>query len=116
MTGDLGLELEQRVQEIRGESRVLNQRLTDVREQLSQERDKVARLQGDLKVVKGEFDATEADSTVQNTVAGALSSARQELTEEMKRLLGEAFRRSPKDNVVGGIPVDSEYIKSLFLS
>jgi len=104
------VDLEQRVQEIRGESRVLNQRLTDVREQLSEERDKVARLQGDLKLVKGEFAATKADSTVQNTVAGALSSARQELSAEMKRLLGEAFRRSPRDNVVGGIPVDSEYI------
>jgi hypothetical protein len=31
------------------------------------------------------------------------------LTEEMKRLLGQGFRRK-KDDAIGGIPVDSEYI------
>ena len=104
------VDLEQRVEEIRGEATVLNEQLTDVRRQLSQEREKVARLQEDLSTVKGRFAATKSDSTVQNTVAGALSSARQELSEEMKRLLGAAFRRSPADSIVGGIPVDSEYI------
>ena len=41
-------------------------------------------------------------------IAGKLKVAQQELTEEMRRL--QARRRPPKDNMIGGIPVDSEYI------
>lgn len=44
-----------------------------------------------------------------NELEGKLVSARQELTEEMKRLLGSNFQRK-KDDAIGGIPVDSEYI------
>ena len=40
---------------------------------------------------------------------GELRAARQQLTEEMRRLLAN-YRPPPKDTTVGGIPVDSEYI------
>ena len=45
---------------------------------------------------------------MENTVVGDLTRAKQELTEEMKRLLASIPTR--KDNPVGGVPVDSEYI------
>ncbi len=104
------VDLEERLQEIRGEARVYNADLTDAREQLSELREKVARLQQDLTLVQGQYARTRSDSRVQNTISGQLSSARQEMTAEMERLLGKAYRRRPSDNTVGGIPVDSEYI------
>jgi len=39
-----------------------------------------------------------------------LFSARQSLTEEMKRLLRNAARQQPEQAKIGGIPVDSEYV------
>jgi hypothetical protein len=38
----------------------------------------------------------------------ALAEAKQTLTEDLKRLLGRAYK--PKNDLVGGIPADSEYI------
>ncbi len=102
--------LEDRLQEIRGEAKVYNARLTDAREQLSELREQLARLQQDLTVVQGQYASTRTDSRVENTISGRLSAARQEMTEEMERLLGKAYRRRPSDSTVGGIPVDSEYI------
>ena len=42
-------------------------------------------------------------------LAGKLALAKQRLTEEMQRLLSD-YKPDPEDYVVGGIPVDSEYI------
>jgi hypothetical protein len=104
--------LEEELHEIRGETAVLNRDLRGREEQLSAERLKVARLQGDLSQVQGQFAASRELSSVQEIIAGRLLAAQQQLTEEMKRLQqqrDEAYRRPP-DAPVGGIPVDSEYI------
>jgi hypothetical protein len=53
--------------------------------------------------------ATEELSEVNDIIEGRLA-AQQDLTEEMKRLLGRSYRRRPEDATVGGIPVDREYI------
>ena len=45
---------------------------------------------------------------VQNIIEGKLAIARQELTEEMKRLYKSLPKKMTRS--VGGIPVDSEYI------
>lgn len=102
--------LERELAEIRGETEALKRSLTSRQEQLAEEKDKVARLQGDLTDVKGRHAAARDTAAVQNLLAGRLASARQDLTEEMQRLLANAPRRSPRDSSVGGIPVDSEYI------
>ena len=101
--------LEQELVEIRGETEVLNRTVTQRQEQLAEEKDKVARLQGDLTDIQGRYAAARDTAAVQNRLAGSLASARQELTEEMQRLLANMPRRRP-DSSVGGIPVDSEYI------
>jgi hypothetical protein len=104
--------LEEELHVIRGETTVLNRDLRGREQQLSDERLKVARLQGDLSSVQGRFAASRELSEVQDIVAGRLLAAQQELSEEMKRLQAqqeEVFRR-PVDAPVGGIPVDSEYI------
>ena len=100
--------LEEELFEIRGETVVLNRELTTKTEQLSESKERLARLQGDLSKIKGQFAASKDDAEVQNIIEGKLARARQELTEEMKRLL----KRQPRKvtSSVGGIPVDSEYI------
>jgi hypothetical protein len=104
------VELEQELHEIRGETTVFERRMTSRQQQLSQERDRIARLRGDLERIQGEFAASRQLSEVSEIVEGRLLAAQQELTEEMKRLYALQYRRPPSDPTVGGIPVDSEYI------
>jgi hypothetical protein len=47
---------------------------------------------------------------VQDIVAGRMLAAQQELTEEMKRLQAQRDREQEVEKLVGGIPVDSEYV------
>jgi len=99
--------LEEELFELRGTTRTLNRELTAKKEVLSETTNRVARLQGDFSDVQGEFKGSKDNATVQNTIESKLTSALQELTEEMQRLLAS----QPKKNTsVGGIPVDSEYI------
>ena len=105
---NLIVSLQQELNLIRGESTVLNQTLTEVRKQLSENDEKKNRLTGDLTEMQGEFTASKALSDEKTGEMNALLTARQSMTEVMKRLLKD-FR--PKDETtVGGIPVDSEYI------
>jgi hypothetical protein len=100
--------LEEELHEIRGETAVLNRELQGKKEQLSEEKKKLARLQGDLSNIKGEFAASDQRARVQNIIEEKLARALQQLTDEMKRLLKNQPRKV--DRSVGGIPVDSEYI------
>ncbi len=102
--------LELELNEIRGETRVMNRDLVGKQEQLSRERVMIARLQGDLSRIRGEFTTSRQMSEVNEIIEGRLLAAQQTLTEEMRRLLGRSFHRPPTDNIVGGIPVDSEYV------
>ncbi len=102
--------LELELNEIRGETRVMNRDLVGKQEQLSRERVMIARLQGNLSRIRGEFTTSRQMSEVNEIIEGRLLAAQQTLTEEMRRLLGRSFRRPPTDNIVGGIPVDSEYV------
>ena len=101
--------MEQELVEIRGETEVLNRDLKARKEQLSEESLRVARLRGDLSTLRGQFKASKQEADVANNIQGQLVSAQQKLTVEMKRVLGEGFRRK-SDEAIGGIPVDSEYI------
>ena len=105
---NLIVSLQQELNLIRGESTVLNQTLTEVREQLSENDEKKNRLTGDLTEMQGEFTASKALADEKTGEMNALLTARQSMTEVMRRLLKD-FR--PKDETtVGGIPIDSEYI------
>lgn len=103
-------DLRRELAEIRGEVPVLERRLKVRREQLSEEEALIARLRGDLSRIRGEYAATHQLAEVQEILEGRLLAAQQELTEEMKRLLGESYRRPKDDTTIGGIPVDSEYV------
>ena len=104
--------LERELFEIRGETEVLNRSLTSRQQQLSKERELIARLKGDLSRIQGEFAASAQESEVQDIIEGRLLAAQQELTVEMQRLqqLSVERPRQVEQQLVGGIPVDSEYI------
>jgi hypothetical protein len=102
--------LEEEIHRIRGETNVLERELVGKVEQVSDERELIARLRGDLSAIQGRFAATRDLSEIHENIEGRLLAAQQELTEEMKRLQEQSHRRPREDATVGGIPVDSEYI------
>jgi hypothetical protein len=100
--------LERELYEMRGETTVLNRELTARQEQLSENRDKLARLRGELSSLRGQYNTTRNEYEAQSIIESRLATAKQSLSEEMRRLLGSGYRRT--DNTIGGIPADSEYI------
>jgi hypothetical protein len=100
--------LEKELFQIRGQTDLINRDMVTVQEQLSLSRELLARLQGDLSKLRGQFAASNARGLDAET-QGELLAARQQLTDEMRRLLAD-YRPPTKDTTVGGIPVDSEYI------
>jgi uncharacterized protein (UPF0335 family) len=101
--------LQRQVFEIRGETNILNRELNAKHEQLSQYEERVARLRRELSTLNGQFNSTNQQSTVNDILEGQLAIARQQLTEEMRRL--QVNRDQARlDDSVGGVPVDSEYI------
>ncbi len=103
------LKLQDELVDIHGQAEILNRDLRAKQEQLSEAKEHIARLSGDLSDIRGKYAASKQEADVANQLEGRLASAQQTLTEEMKRLLGEGFRRK-RDDAIGGIPVDSEYI------
>jgi len=101
--------LERELYDIRGETLVLNRDLTEKEEQLSISREKLARLQGSLSNIKGEYARARSDRDTQQIIEGKLQSAQQSMTEEMRRLLASR-PISVSNSKIGGVPVDSEYI------
>lgn len=101
-------ELQAKLFEIRGETEIVNRDLNAKREQLSAYQDRIANLRRELYAVQGRFDSTDSVAEERIAEADKLAKAKQSLTDEMQRLLGDEYTR--KSNLVGGIPVDSEYI------
>jgi len=101
-------DLQQQVFEIRGESRILNRDLNAKREQLSEYEERIAILRGQLASTRSRYDSIQVETNSNSIISDQLAVARQSLTEEMKRLLGSSYQS--RNNLIGGIPVDSEYI------
>jgi hypothetical protein len=102
------VEMQRTLFEIRGETDILNRDLNARREQLSAYRERIARLEREMSNIQGRFQASRQLSEEMNDEESRLAIARQSLTAEMQRLLGQDYTRT--NNVIGGIPVDSEYI------
>ena len=107
----LVVEREEQLHEIRGETRIISRELKAKKEQLSEYEDAIARLLGDLSSIKGQYKTAKLEQDSQSLIENQLQTARQSLTEEMKRLQSQETYQPPKpDSAIGGIPVDSEYI------
>jgi hypothetical protein len=100
--------LQKELFELRGETDVLNREMNSLEVDVSASRGLLASLQGDLTKIRGKFAASKEDAK-ESDVQGQLLAARQQLTEEMRRLLAN-YKPPENDTTIGGIPVDSEYI------
>ncbi len=101
-------ELQEQLFEIRGDTRILNRDLNAKHEQLSEYDEKIAILRGQLASVRSRYDSIQVETNSNDVITEQLAIARQTLTAEMQRLLGT--QHLSKNNLIGGIPVDSEYI------
>lgn len=99
--------LQKELAEIRGETTVINRELISVREQTSSSSERLARLQGELHTVRGQFALSQQQSE-QLVDEGQMRITKQRLTEEMIRL--QPYYRAAPEDAIAGIPVDSEYV------
>jgi hypothetical protein len=97
-------ELTENLLDARGESVVLSKDLKSRKEQLSDLEERVARLKAQLASVDKQSDEVAQSKIVEEE---QLRLALQVLTEEMERL---APQDHIKSQLIGGVPVDSEYI------
>lgn len=100
--------LQEQLFTLRGESTVLNRDLDAKHEQLSIEQKRIAILKSKMKQLQADYARMASAASVEGSQRGELYMAMQSLTEEMERLLGKQHQR--QNSVIGGIPVDSEYI------
>ncbi|MBT8082162.1 MAG: VWA domain-containing protein [Gammaproteobacteria bacterium] len=99
--------LQEELFQLRGQTTELDRTLKVVQEDAAATQLELSIAQGDLSKVRGQYEASRQNEE-EAIDEGELRSARQRLTEEMKRLL-PFYQRSDAD-AVAGIPVDSEYI------
>ena len=78
--------LEQELEIIRGDSTVLNQRLSSSTTQLAINKEKKNKLSGDLSNIEGQYGTTKAFAQIQSGEKNALFMIKQSLTEIMKKL------------------------------
>ena len=97
-------ELTEKLFEARTETVVLNRELKSRKEQLSELEERVARLKAQLASVEKQSKQQAQSKIVEEE---QLRLALQVLTEEMERLVPQD---SVKNQLIGGVPVDSEYI------
>ncbi|MBL8201258.1 MAG: hypothetical protein JNK40_09835 [Chromatiales bacterium] len=97
--------LQRELFEIRGETEALT---LEISAPPSDQEQVLARLRADLTKIRGQYRASVQPET-ESAEMGELRAARQQLTEEMRKLLAD-YRPPAAETTVGGIPVDSEYI------
>lgn len=99
--------LQEQLFEMRGDTRILNRDLNAKQEQLSEYKERIAILRGQLASSLSRYDSLQVEDNSNSVITQQLAIARQSLTSEMKRLLDGM---EVQNNLIGGIPVDSEYI------
>jgi hypothetical protein len=77
-------------------------------EQLTTWQDETKRMQQALAALRSSEKDKQGQATLNAVIAGELKTAQQELTEEMRRLYAQRDRK--RHDLVGGVPIDSEYI------
>jgi hypothetical protein len=95
--------------EILGETDQIRRQRLDVDADVELDRTQIAQLESELTRIRAAYLQQQDEVSVASQLAGQLAQAKQSLTDEMERLLA-SYRPDPEDYVVGGIPVDSEYI------
>lgn len=94
--------------ELRRDVAGMEQEEISIEMQVATWKDETKRLQRALAALQSDSKSKKTQADVNAVIAGELKTAQQELTEEMRRLLSQRNRKS--NDLIGGIPVDSEYI------
>ncbi len=102
--------LQQEIAQTRKEFKDVDEQIEEVQTELESEKKQLKDLQKELERLKASRTAAGQKETVNQVIEKELYSARQQLTEEMIRLQQQARPISSSDSVIGGVPVDSEYI------
>lgn len=76
--------------------------------QLESWEEETKRMQLAVSSIENNREGEKTQAALNAAIAGELKTAQQELTEEMKRLYAQKNRK--RHDLIGGIPVDSEYI------
>ncbi len=100
--------LQEQLFKLRGDTHILNRDLNAKHEQLSEHEQRIAILRGKLASVQSQHETLNVQANSNDIVTSQLAIAQQQLSDEMKRLLGMQYES--KNKLIGGIPVDSEYI------
>lgn len=102
-------ELQLSLVEIRDETRTLKRQTIRKEDILEEDLQNLQVIQSNLAELAQRLDTSVDTTFLANEIQKKLARAKQELTEEMKRLLAE-YKKDQEDNTIGGIPVDSEYV------
>ena len=95
---------------VRSETEVVHRELSASQAQLADARLRLVKLRDELSANRSRSAAARQERDAQQVIGDQLASAKQELSEEMRRLLGDRYQRPRSDATIGGIPVDSEYV------
>lgn len=101
-------ELQETLFDLRGEVRIRDEEMTALREDVTSRERKLAQLARERSFVQGRVETLRSQRETADARADALADARQTLTAEMQRLAERERRRD--ESLVGGVPVDSEYV------
>lgn len=100
---------QEELREILGETEVVQRDRASLIDEVEFEKVQIAALQRQLTRIRAQMLDRQDDAEIATELAGRLAQAKQELTEEMERLLAD-YRPPIDEYKIGGIPVDSEYI------
>jgi hypothetical protein len=102
-------ESEQQLNLIQGEIKTIHNELSESEQRLIKLKSELALNSSALNKIHGEFKNSKNSLNAQTIIKEKMNRARQSLTEEMRRLQ----QNTPvinKENTIGGISVDSEYV------
>ncbi len=103
-------QLSEQLPKTQAEGERVSDDLEDRRSELGDAGRRLAELESKLATVRARHDVALREYAAQSAIEGDLAKASQALSEEMKRLLGPDYARRSSDSMIGGVPVDSEYV------
>src|SRR5690606_799599 len=105
----LMIRYQQELEDILGETQIVARERASITDEIEFEEVQIAQLQQQLTRIRAEMLDRQDDAEIAAQLQGSLAQAKQELTEEMERLLAD-YRPPIDEYKIGGVPVDSEYI------
>ncbi len=102
--------LENDLRDLEERKQLLRQALELSHQQQAEQQRRLARAHDELVTAGDAYQAAKLENEAQERIGAELESAQQTLSEDLRRLLGADYRLAASDALIGGIPVDSEYV------